>query len=59
VLAFLDKNNDVFAWSTFDLSAISRDIIEHKLQVSPMVKPRKQKFHKMLEEMVEKAKAEV
>jgi hypothetical protein len=41
LLAFLDKNNDVFAWSTSDLIGVSRDIIEHKLQVSPTAKPRK------------------
>jgi hypothetical protein len=35
LLAFLDKNNDAFAWSTSDLIGVSRDIIMHKLQVSP------------------------
>jgi hypothetical protein len=34
LLAFLDKNNDVFASSTSDLIGVSRDIIEHKLQVN-------------------------
>jgi hypothetical protein len=29
-LAFLDKNSDVFAWSTSDLVGVSRDIIEHR-----------------------------
>jgi hypothetical protein len=42
LLAFLDKNSDVFAWSTSDLIGVSRDIIEHKLQVNPAAKPRKQ-----------------
>jgi hypothetical protein len=41
LLAFLDKNSDVFTWSTSDLIGISRDIIEHKLQVNPNVKPKK------------------
>jgi hypothetical protein len=41
LLAFLDKNNDVFAWSTFDLVGVSGDIIEHRLQVNLNVKPRK------------------
>jgi hypothetical protein len=31
LLSFLDKNNDVFAWRTSDLTVVSRDIIEHKL----------------------------
>jgi hypothetical protein len=30
LLAFLDKNSDVFAWSTSDLVGVSRDIIEHQ-----------------------------
>jgi hypothetical protein len=38
---------------------VSRDIIEHKLQVSLTVKPRKKKFHKMSEENIEPKKAEV
>jgi hypothetical protein len=58
-LAFLDKNRDAFAWSTSDLIGVSRDITEHKLQVNATAKPRKQKLHKILEEKVEVAKAEV
>jgi hypothetical protein len=59
LLAFLDKNNDIFAWSTFDLVGVCRDIIEHRSQVNPSMKPKKQKLHKMSEEKVEAAKAEV
>jgi hypothetical protein len=56
---FLDKNNDVFAWSTSNLIGVSKDIIDHRLQMSPNAKPRKQKLHKMSEEKIEAAKAEV
>jgi hypothetical protein len=59
LLAFLDKNNDVFLWSTSDLAGVSRDIIEHHLQVSPSVKPKKQKLHKISKEKVEATKADV
>jgi hypothetical protein len=31
LLQFLDKNSDVFAWSTSDLVGVSREVIEHKL----------------------------
>jgi hypothetical protein len=58
-LTFLDENNNVFLWSTSDLIGVSRDIIKHKLQVNLAAKPRKQKLHKMSEEKVETAKAEV
>jgi hypothetical protein len=59
LLHFLDKNNDVFAWSTSDLIGVSKEVIEHKLQVNPNVKPKKQKLHKMSEEKIEAAKAKV
>jgi hypothetical protein len=52
LLSFLDKNSDMFAWSTFDLVGVSRDVIEHRLQVSPNVKPKKQKIHKMANEKI-------
>jgi hypothetical protein len=59
LLSFLDKNNDVFMWKTFDLMGVSRDIIEHKLHVNPSVKPRKQRLCKMSNEKVAAAKTEV
>jgi hypothetical protein len=59
LLQFLDKNSDVFAWSTSNLVGVSREVIEHKLQVNPRVKPKKQKLRRMSEEKVEAAKAEV
>jgi len=59
LLSFLDKNSDIFAWSTTDLVGISRDIIEHKLYVNPATRPKKQKLRKMSSEKVEAAKSEV
>jgi hypothetical protein len=47
LLQFLDKNSDVFACSTLDLVGASRKVIEHKLQVNPNAKPKKQKLRKM------------
>jgi hypothetical protein len=38
---------------------VNRDIIEHRYQVSPTIKPKKQKLRKMSEEKVEAVKAEV
>jgi hypothetical protein len=49
LLQFLDKNNDVFAWSTSDLVGVSREVIEYKMQVDLRVKPKTQKFCKMSE----------
>jgi hypothetical protein len=59
LLGFLDKNSNVFTWSTFDIVGVNRDIIEHQLQVSPSARPKKQKLQKMSEEKVEAAKTEV
>jgi hypothetical protein len=59
LLSFLDKNSDVFTWRTSDLTGVSRDIIEHKLEVNPSAKPRKQRRHKMSDEKVAAAKTEV
>jgi hypothetical protein len=59
LLSFLDINSDVFAWQTSDLIGVSRDIIEHKLQVNPTIRPRKQKLCKMSDELVVAAKVEM
>jgi hypothetical protein len=59
LLSFLDKNNNMFAWSTSDLVGVSRDVIEHRLQVSPSAKPKKQKLHKIADKKIQAAKAEV
>jgi hypothetical protein len=58
-LAFLDKNSDIFTWSTSDLVGVSRDIIEHRLQVNQNANPRKEKLQKMSKEKVEAVKAKV
>jgi hypothetical protein len=59
LLSFLNKNSDVFTWRTFDFTGVSRDIIEHKLEVNPSTRPRKQRLHKMSDEKITVAKAEV
>jgi hypothetical protein len=38
---------------------VSRDVIEHPLQVSPTARPKKQKLHKISEEKVEAVRVEV
>jgi hypothetical protein len=49
----------VFAWRTSDLTGVSRDIIEHKLEVNPLERPKKQRLRKMLDEKIATVKAEV
>jgi hypothetical protein len=58
LLSFLDKNSDVFAWRTSNLTGVSKDIMEHKLQVNPSAKPRKQRLCKMSDQKVAAAKVE-
>jgi len=38
----LAKNKDVFAWSASDVKQVSRDIIQHSLDINPRIKPKKQ-----------------
>jgi hypothetical protein len=59
LLQFLDKNSNVFTWSTSDLVGVSREVIEHKMQVNLHMKPKKHKLHKMSKEKIEVAKAKV
>jgi hypothetical protein len=47
LLEFLDKNKYVFKWPTSDLVRVNREIIEHKMQVNPNAKPKKQKLYMM------------
>jgi hypothetical protein len=49
----------VFAWSSSDLRGISCDIIEHKLDIVPKIRPKKQKLRKMADDKVAAVKAEV
>jgi hypothetical protein len=59
LLSFLNRNKDVFAWSTLDLVGVSCTIIEHSLGIDSFVRPRKQRLQKMSDEKIEAAKAEV
>jgi hypothetical protein len=49
----------MFAWLTSGLVGVSRDVIEHWLQISPNTRPKKQELHKMVEEKVQAVKVEV
>ena len=46
LLETLARNKNVFAWSASDLKGVSRDIIQHSLDINPKIKPRKQKQRK-------------
>ena len=37
----LVKNKDIFAWSASDLQGVSRDIIQHELDINENMRPRK------------------
>ena len=58
-MEFLRSNKDIFAWSSNDLGGVSRGIIEHKLDIDPKVRQKKQKLRKLAEDRVQAAKAEV
>ncbi|KAL2232755.1 UNVERIFIED_CONTAM: Retrovirus-related Pol polyprotein from transposon [Sesamum indicum] len=43
MIDFLRSNNDLFAWSPSDFQGINPEIIVHRLNIDPQVKPVKQK----------------
>ena len=43
LLDVLQKNQDIFAWSAADLQGVSRDIIEHSLDIVSRMRPKKQR----------------
>jgi hypothetical protein len=47
LIQFLNKNNDVFAWSAKDPQGVDRDIIEHALETDEKIPPKKQKLRKI------------
>jgi hypothetical protein len=59
LLRFLFNNKDIFAWSANDLCGVSRDVIEHSLNVDLSIRPRKQKLRKMSDDKAEGARNEV
>jgi hypothetical protein len=59
LLQFLDKNSDILASSTSNSIGVSREVIEHKLQVNPNAKPKKQELCKMSAEKIEATKADM
>jgi hypothetical protein len=59
LIQFLNRNNDVFAWSAKDLQGVDRNIIEHALETNERIAPKKQKLRKMSEEKVKEVEAEV
>jgi hypothetical protein len=59
LLRFLFNNKDVFAWTANDLCDVSRDVIEHSLNVDPSFRPRKQRLRKMSEDKAEGARNKV
>ena len=59
LISCLNRNKDVFVWSTLDLVGISCTIIQHSLGIDPSMRPKKQKLRKMSDEKTEAAKADV
>jgi hypothetical protein len=48
LIQFLNKNKDVFAWSTKDLQGVYRDIIEHTLETDEKICRKSKNFGKCL-----------
>lgn len=59
MLACLQKNKGIFAWSSQGLVGICPSVIEHNLNINPSICPKKQRLWKMSDEKIEVAKADV
>jgi hypothetical protein len=59
LVQFLQKNKDVFAWSAKDLTGVDRSFIEHRLNIDPSIKPRRQKLRKVSDDKVITVQSEV
>jgi hypothetical protein len=59
LVQFFQKNKDVFALSAKDLTSVDRNFIEHRLNIDPSVKPRRQKLRKMSDDKVIAVKSKV
>jgi hypothetical protein len=59
LVQFLQKTKDVFSWSAKDLTSVNRSFIEHRLNIDPSVKPRRQKLRKMSDDKVIAVNSEV
>jgi hypothetical protein len=59
LIQFLQNNQDVSAWSSGDLMGVTRDVMEHVLNVDLKVKPVRQRLRTMSEEQKKAAQAEV
>jgi hypothetical protein len=56
LLEFLCKNKDTSAWSASDLWGVSRDIIEHRFDIDPLIGSKKQKLTKCLMTKLQQSK---
>ena len=59
IIQFLQNNQDVFAWSSADLRGVSRDVMEHSLNIDPKAEPKKQRLRPMSDERKQATQAEV
>jgi hypothetical protein len=59
LIQFLRNNQDVFAWSSLDLRAVSREVMEHELKADLKVKPCKQRLRTMSEDRKKAAQSKV
>ncbi|KAM2775184.1 hypothetical protein COP1_019972 [Malus domestica] len=59
LISFLQENTEVFAWSYENMPGISPDIICHRLNIGPKIKPVRQKRRSYDAERYETIKAEV
>ena len=55
----LVQNLDVFAWSPYEIPRVNLDYIMHKLNVDPLIPPKKQRLRRSAKSHVEAVREEV
>ena len=59
LIAFLQKNVDIFAWNAYEASGVDPSFICHHLNFSPLVVPRKQPPQRSSKEHLDAVKDEI
>jgi hypothetical protein len=59
LIRFLRENISVFTWKPSDMFGVSRDRIEHSLNIDPKAKPVKQKLRRFEKDKKEAIRVEV
>ena len=59
LIQFLRDNADIFEWKPVDMPGVPKDLAEHKLNINPEVKPKKQRLRRFAQDRRDAIKKEL